>query len=42
MEKRTQRTLEVSGFDVVMERVRGRARRGPNHLIYLAQPSTPA
>ena len=35
------RRLRNGGFDVVMERVRGRARRGPNHLIYLAQPSTP-
>ena len=35
------RRLRSGGFDVVMERVRGRARRGPNHLIYLAQRPTP-
>jgi len=36
------RRLRNGGFDVVMERVRGRARRGPNHLIYVAQRQTPA
>ena len=35
------RRLRNGGFDVVMERVRGRARRGPNHLIYLAQRPKP-
>ena len=35
------RRLRNGGFDVVMERVRGRARRGPSHLIYLAQRPTP-
>jgi len=33
------RRLRNGGFDVVMERVRGRPRRGPNHVIYLAQRS---
>ena len=31
------RRLRNGGFDVVMERVRGRPRRGPHHVIYLAQ-----
>jgi len=31
------RRLGNGGFDVVMERVRGRPRRGPHHVIYLAQ-----
>jgi len=31
------RRLRNGGLDVVMERVRGRPRRGPNHVIYLAQ-----
>jgi spermidine synthase len=34
------RRLRNGGFDVVMERVRGRPRRGPNHVIYLAQRPT--
>jgi hypothetical protein len=35
------RRLRNGGFDVVMERVRGRPRRGPHHVIYLAQRPTP-
>ena len=34
------RRLRNGGFDVVMERVRGRPRRKPNHVIYLAQRPT--
>lgn len=34
------RRLRNGGFDVVMERARGRPRRGPNHVIYLAQLPT--
>jgi len=36
------RRLRNGGFAVVMERVRGRAKRGPNHLSYVAQRQTPA
>jgi spermidine synthase len=35
------RRLRNGGFDVVMERVRGHARRGPNHLIYVARARHP-
>jgi spermidine synthase len=35
------RRLRKGGFDVVMERVRGRARRGPRHMIYLAEARHP-
>lgn len=31
------RRLRNGGFDVVTERVRGRPRRGPTHVIYLGQ-----